>query len=82
MNAKKKYEATGKYPYGSGLFASDSEDDVVEWFRRSVTEATGVRPGSDEESYFLDGHDVIRTTSKGEFTWRLEKRSAAENPQA
>ena len=79
---KKKYEATGKYPYGSGLFASDSEDDAMEWFRRSVTEATGTKPNQDEEKYFLDGHDVIRTTPKGEFTWRLEKRSAAENPQA
>ena len=79
---KKKYEATGKYPYGSGLFASNSEDDAMEWFRRSVAEATGSRPSQDEEKYFLDGHDVIRTTQKGEFTWRLERGSAAKNPQA
>ena len=73
MSVKKKYEATGKYPYGSGLFASDSEEAVLEWFRAFVAEATGTKPSQDEEKYFLDGHDVIRTTPKGEFTWRLSK---------
>ena len=73
MTVKNKYVATVKYPYGSGLFASDSEDDAVEWFRRSVEGTTGTKPGADEEKYFLDGHDVIRTTPKGEFTWRLSK---------
>ena len=73
MTVKKKYEATGKYPYGSGLFASDSEGDAVEWFRRSVEGTTGTKPSQGGGKYCLDGHDVIRTTPKGEFTWRLSK---------
>jgi len=63
-----------KGPGMSAHHASDSADAALVWFRRSVKDATGSLPTAEEEKYFADGHEVIRSSEAGGFTWRLEKR--------
>ena len=72
----KAWEARSSWPGGSGLFASDSPEAALGWFRRGVQERMGSAPTADEEKYFLDGHEVARREASWRLVRRGEKRAA------